>query len=622
MAAKAGNKGKPTRITLAELQANIMNPAVPDEELRPYVRLDEAASGPLSPHFVPDPALVEMPATRARSALALNVLNAFMRTRRRLAFDAKIASDYQGPIIVSEGDSWFQHPLITDTIDHLSNDHYAVRSLDAAGDTLRNIVEDGEFLTALEETQAPFFLLSAGGNDALGGGNLKDHLRGFDSSFTPSGHLLPSYDAMIDDALALFDRVFRALEGRNIFTFCHGYDYAIPNGQSWLGQPMEERGITSPGFQRDIVRAMVDSFNARLSRLCARFQRVECIDLRGTVQPDQWYDELHPTAEGYAAVARKFFDRIESKRTPRAGAGRGTRGPGTVAAPPSNRPARRGISLHVGVNLVNPEHYVGIGSFAELASCELDAEDMESLARQVGYAERTLLLGPAATRQGVIDGIKHAAAELQMGDIFLWSYSGHGHGIPDENGDEDDGQDEAFCLYDGMLLDDELYDLWRGFKDDVRILVVSDSCHSGTLLKSVQTPSGRTDDASTGYRSKRLPPSVGARTLSRNRALYEPLMKRSLTPPGRTTIRELALPLRCSVQLLSGCQDNQTSYDGPMNGRFTEELLKVWDGGRFEGGYEAFHRRIVRGMPEEQTPNFWATGKPSPSFRGQKPFSI
>ena len=621
------------KITLAELQRMIIDPEVPDEALQRYVKLDAARSGPFSPSFDLDTALVEIPPTGKRSALGLNLLNAFMRTKRRLAFDSKIASGYDGPIIVSEGDSWFQHPLITDTIDHLSEDHYAVRSLDAAGDLLEAIVDDGEYVEALEETRAPYFLLSAGGNDALGGGNLREHLRPFDPRITPSGHLLPSYDQLIDHALSLFDQMFRTIEPQDVVTFCHGYDYAIPQDQTWLGQPMRDRDIIDPGFQREIVRAMVDNFNARLGRLAARFPKVRFIDLRGTVRDDQWYDELHPTGEGYAAVAQKFFERIEQERAPvprSRGAKRVEKRADRlmVGAVPST--ARRGLSLHVGVNLVDPKHYVGIGEFGELASCELDAEDMENLAREAGYADRSVLLGKDATREAVMAAIGNAAAELRPGDIFLWTYAGHGHGIRDENGDEEDGQDEAFCLYDGMMLDDELYDLWRTFRDDVRILVVSDSCHSGTNVRSVDPASALraalaaapVDAAGPTLRSRRLPPAVGARTLNRNRAFYEKLMKRPLTPAGRLPVRELALPLRCSVQLLSGCQDNQTSYDGPMNGRFTEELLKAWDGGSFRGGYELFHRRIVRGMPPDQTPNFWATGKLSPSFRGQKPFSI
>jgi hypothetical protein len=74
--------------------------------------------------------------------------------------------------------------------------------------------------------------------------------------------------------------------------------------------------------------------------------------------------------------------------------------------------------------------------------------------------------------------------------------------------------------------------------------------------------------------------------------------------------------------LISGCQDHQESADGAVNGRFTQELLRVWNDGQFDGDYKSFHTRIRRGMPPNQTPNLWTVGRPNPVFLGQKPFSV
>jgi len=83
----------------------------------------------------------------------------------------------------------------------------------------------------------------------------------------------------------------------------------------------------------------------------------------------------------------------------------------------------------------------------------------------------------------VIAGLDQAAKDLATGDIFFLTYSGHGGQLPDKNGDEPDGQDETWCLYDGQLVDDELYAKWAKFKPGVRIFVLSDSCHSGSVVK-------------------------------------------------------------------------------------------------------------------------------------------
>ena len=59
----------------------------------------------------------------------------------------------------------------------------------------------------------------------------------------------------------------------------------------------------------------------------------------------------------------------------------------------------RGISLHVGLNEVDPVHYGGwVGT---LNACEADAEDMQELAVERGF-EAALLLTATATRQAVV----------------------------------------------------------------------------------------------------------------------------------------------------------------------------------------------------------------------------
>jgi hypothetical protein len=76
------------------------------------------------------------------------------------------------------------------------------------------------------------------------------------------------------------------------------------------------------------------------------------------------------------------------------------------------------------------------------------------------------------------------------------------------------------------------------------------------------------------------------------------------------------------VRLISGCQDDQTSADGPVNGLFTGTMLKVWSDGTFKGDYAAFHSEIVKRMPKTQQPNHSLIGPATPAFDKQKPFAI
>jgi hypothetical protein len=90
----------------------------------------------LNPKTVALPA--DPKAARARSEAAMTFANSISRMRRRLRFEGMLANGYSGPILVSEGDSWFQYPIrLDDTIDHLYSRGLAVRSLDAAGDTFK-----------------------------------------------------------------------------------------------------------------------------------------------------------------------------------------------------------------------------------------------------------------------------------------------------------------------------------------------------------------------------------------------------------------------------------------------------------------------------------------------------
>ena len=161
-----------------------------------------------------------------------------------------------------------------------------------------------------------------------------------------------------------------------------------------------------------------------------------------------------------------------------------------------------GISVHIGVNDVDADHYGGWSS--PLKACENDANDMHALAKGVGFSSR-LLVAAEATRGAVTDAIKTAASELVAGDIFFLTFAGHGGQLKDMDGDEADGKDETWVLYDGQLLDDELNVLWAEFDPGVRVLVLSDSCHSGSVSKG----EGEDDDDGNDsrplfWRTKRL----------------------------------------------------------------------------------------------------------------------
>jgi metacaspase-1 len=277
----------------------------------------------------------------------------------------------------------------------------------------------------------------------------------------------------------------------------------------------------------------------------------------------------------------------------------------------------KGLSLHVGLNEIDPTHY---GNNGELNACISDAEAMRDLAKAQGFDVMNVLTNSQGTRAAVKAGIEEAAKKLKSGDIFLYTYSGHGSQTPDLNKDEneqDDNLDETWCLYDGMMVDDEAYELWKNFAPGVRVLVLLDCCHSGTAIKAAPAFFGPVALADKP-KPRVLPISQAMKTFKNNQSFYKDIQAAAADVAAANAKKKV----QCAVRLISGCQDNQLSMDGWANGAFTEQLLKVWGGGAFTGSYADFHRKITLGLPPTQSPNHYMTGVSDSAYDAQKPFVV
>jgi metacaspase-1 len=281
----------------------------------------------------------------------------------------------------------------------------------------------------------------------------------------------------------------------------------------------------------------------------------------------------------------------------------------------------RGISIHVGLNTVDPDHYDGWDG--ALNACEFDANDMRSLAESKAFQSQ-ILLTKDATADAVKAAITDAAKELGPGDILFMSYSGHGGRVPDKNNEEEpDRTDETWVLYDRQLVDDELYALWATFQPGVRVFVLSDSCHSGTVTKKLEDDEVVPDEVATADtaakqspRYRALPRDKMIATYRQNAELYDQIQE---SVPRST---ESASDVGATILLISGCQDDQLSLDGFSNGLFTENLLAVWDKGAWAGSHKNFHEAIRSRMPSKQQPNYTQVGAKNPDFEKQDPFTI
>jgi metacaspase-1 len=265
----------------------------------------------------------------------------------------------------------------------------------------------------------------------------------------------------------------------------------------------------------------------------------------------------------------------------------------------------KAISIHIGLNSVDPRHYAGWSG--DLVACEFDAKDMAAIAHAASMTS-TLLLTKEATRKNVLAAVRAASKTLKSGDLLFVTYSGHGGQIDDVSGEEEDKQDETWCLYDGELVYDEVFLELSRIAAGVRVLVLSDSCHSGTVTRDIPMFAGA------GPKPRAMPREVGIAVENANSALYRAIQKEN-RGAEKTKVN-------ASILLVSGCMDNQTSMDGDSNGAFTGTLKKVWNGGKFNGDYRKLRDKIVSLMPSTQTPNYYFVGAVNAAYEGQKPFSI
>ena len=308
----------------------------------------------------------------------------------------------------------------------------------------------------------------------------------------------------------------------------------------------------------------------------------------------------------------------------------------------------KALSLHIGLNVIDVNAY---GTDGKLENCLNDCDDMAAIASQKGYTS-VILKDAAATCVKVTAEISRACSQLVSGDTFLVTYAGHGSQIADSLGEETDGMNETWVLYDKQLMDNELFRLWSMFAEGVNIFVISDSCHSGTMMRHfmmkvreragyqrkissidqmdqrsyLPSDKNRILDAirevketqgeifSVGPKVRLLPHDLSAENYFLHKDEYD---TRSIIA-GKKRADEIA----ATLIYISGCQDNQTSGDGPAgtNGLFTGKLLEVWNAGSYSGSYKLFHNEILGKMPENQSPNYMTLGKNISIMENRKPF--
>jgi hypothetical protein len=187
-------------------------------------------------------------------------------------------------------------------------------------------------------------------------------------------------------------------------------------------------------------------------------------------------------------------------------------------------------AICIGIN-----NYPGI--FNDLKGCVNDALDWSALLQSMGF-ETSIMLDSQATRQNVKTALQDLISTTNAGDVAVFTYSGHGTQVSDRNSDENDRYDEAISLYDGNVVDDDLRVILDGIHPQATLVVISDSCFSGSVTRIAPEPAT----------PRFIPPTVPT--------------------TGKTARRSFLIPETGMPEILiSGCSDSEYSYDAEFDGR-------------------------------------------------------
>jgi len=235
---------------------------------------------------------------------------------------------------------------------------------------------------------------------------------------------------------------------------------------------------------------------------------------------------------------------------------------------------------------------VGINDYPvagmDLRGCVNDAHDWATLLVEhydFPKADVKVVLDDEATHAAMISGLEDLLAGARSGDVLVFTNSSHGTYLADTDGDEPT-YDEALCPYDTEdhpLVDDELRTLFTDLPRGVRLTVLADSCHSGTVTRALptETPDQR--------RVRFMNP----------RAIGRP----ALDDPRRVPPRKEKHPQKDMKEvLLSGCRHNQYSYDatiaGAPHGAFTYHAVDEIRRAGYAISYAELRTRVVRALSD------------------------
>ena len=242
---------------------------------------------------------------------------------------------------LAEGDSWFAYPRQFIIAGPASNivqvlgrkKRYVIYSTACNGDEAVTMMTGDQkfaFTKRVMHTKFDIILFSGGGNDIVGKYD-------FDFFLKPRSTSPKLEDCIemerLDNKLRqirsvyveLIERTLQYSMNKDIKIITHTYDYAVPDekgyelfdlipiGDSWIYPYLMEKGFEKKTEQRKVIKLMLSKFRDEIKSLQKIYRKVFfVVNTQGTLNDNQWRNEIHPTPGGFNIISKMIDDKIKA----------------------------------------------------------------------------------------------------------------------------------------------------------------------------------------------------------------------------------------------------------------------------------------------------------------------
>lgn len=232
--------------------------------------------------------------------------------------------------ILAIGDSWFWYLMPGGSLANVLGDvvdpkGHVILAKGMSGAEAFDYV-DGKYKTAVREALRLYgsglsaVFISGGGNDFAGFNDLRPLLKRDCAAETTAKACFRTGAGGLKAFFDNIDQHYRALIGL-IYTrtsldchiVLHDYDYAQPNGKGVLGRPgwllpaLVDAGVPE-GLRQGCVNHLIDAFHGVLAGIAKGDPaHLHVVDSRGTLEPGDWANELHPKRAGFNKIGQQCW---------------------------------------------------------------------------------------------------------------------------------------------------------------------------------------------------------------------------------------------------------------------------------------------------------------------------